>query len=416
MVDGPPASRLLLVNPDGPVRAAVERLIKRQKLPYTLETAASQREAIERLHRAPCDVVVLDCTDGGCVTSELLDQAGRCPIVLLVDCRSQEMPGRAVQQGACFWAVDPGDEGSWSLLPAVVEHAVAHHHTLAELRQSEQRCRRMMETANRQLAQESARRESAEAALLASEDRARRRLDELAHLARVSTIGEMVAGVAHELNQPLSAIANYARACRHQVDLLSGEDRCRLLDRLEQIAAQADRAGQIIGRLRAFVRRTEPQRSTVGVNDLVRDAVALLEAEARSSGVRLELSLGRALPEVAVDRVQIEQVMVNLIGNAVEAARDVPDGRRAVTICTSLGCDGLLEVAVEDTGKGIQPQQIGRLFEPFYTTKPNGMGLGLSISRSIIEAHGGRLEAAPGTHRGATFRFTLPTEGQGGEK
>jgi len=131
--------------------------------------------------------------------------------------------------------------------------------------------------------------------------------------------------------------------------------------------------------------------------------------------VHLQLALGRSLPEVTVDRIQIEQVITNLVRNAMEATQEVPKERRNVTIRTSISTAGGLEVAVQDTGKGLQSEDADRLFEPFYTTKRDGMGLGLSISRSIIEAHGGRLGAGPNADQGTTFRFTLPVDGEGGE-
>lgn len=247
-----------------------------------------------------------------------------------------------------------------------------------------------------------------------AEEASRRRLDALAHVERLSTMGEMVSGLAHELNQPLAAIANYAQACHHSVGDLEGENRHVLLDSLERIADQADRAGRIIRHLREFVRRPESNRSAVNINDLVRDVAVLLEVEMRSHDVRLELALGRSLPAVTVDRIQIEQVITNLVRNAVEAVREMPREQRTVTIHTSIRTPGMLEVAVEDTGKGPQVKDLEELFEPFYTTKANGMGLGLSISRSIVEAHGGRLEAVPNADQGTTLHFTLPFQSEGG--
>jgi len=250
-----------------------------------------------------------------------------------------------------------------------------------------------------------------------AEEQARRRLDDLAHVVRLSTMGEMVSGLAHELNQPLAAIAGYAQACQHQVQILKGESRDEVLDFVGQISEQANRAGEIIRHLRDFVRRADSGRSPIDINDLICDVAALLEVEMRLHDVCLNLDLDHSLPEVNVDRIQIEQVVTNLVYNAIEATKEIPREYRAVTVRTSLKGTNVVEIAVEDTGKGLQTKNIDRLFEPFYTTKENGMGLGLSISRSIVESHGGRLKATPDAERGTTFRFTLlSAQGEGDEK
>jgi PAS domain S-box-containing protein len=246
-----------------------------------------------------------------------------------------------------------------------------------------------------------------------AEEEAQRRLDELAHVARLSTMGEMVSGLAHELSQPLAAIANHARACRYQIRALRGEGRQGVLDSVGHIAEQADRAGQIIRHLRTFARRADSSRLPADVNELIHDVTILLEVEMRLHDTCLELVLNRSLPEVTIDRIQIEQVVINLVRNAMEAMEETPKKERHVAIRTSCVAENLLAVAVEDAGRGPQTECIDRLFEPFYTTKASGMGLGLSISRSIIEAHGGRLEALPNAERGTTFRFTLPVEDKG---
>ncbi len=248
-----------------------------------------------------------------------------------------------------------------------------------------------------------------------AEEEARKRLNQLAHRERLATISDRGSELAHELNQPLSAIAHYARAGRHQARTLKGENRDQVIDLLNRIAEQADRAGEIIRRVREFVRRAECPRSVVDLNDLVRQLVVLLEVETRAHDVGLELALGRSLPKVTIDRIQIQQVITNLVHNAMEATQEMPQRRRTVTIRTSLGAENELEVAVEDKGEGLEEEDVERLFEPFYSRKADGMGLGLAISRSIVEAHGGRLEAAPGAEEGTTLRFTLPIEGEGGE-
>ncbi|OHB68782.1 MAG: hypothetical protein A2V70_07155 [Planctomycetes bacterium RBG_13_63_9] len=241
-----------------------------------------------------------------------------------------------------------------------------------------------------------------------AEERAQRHLEQLAHLERRYSMGEMVSVLAHELNQPLGTVGNYAQVCRRRIRDLNEQNHNELVEAVDQIIVQTERAAEIIRRLRSFVRRVDASRSTTDVNELVRGMTVLLEIEARLYDVHLELALDRSLPKALVDRIQIEQVVSNLVRNAMEATQGGPGGCGLVTIRTSMSGPGTIEVAVVDTGKGLEGEGAERVFEPFYTTKSDGMGLGLSISRSIIEAHGGRLEAEPNADRGATFRFTLP--------
>jgi signal transduction histidine kinase len=226
--------------------------------------------------------------------------------------------------------------------------------------------------------------------------------------AHVLPADEGLRELAHELSQPLGAIANFARACRQQVTALSGQGRGDVVDSLDQIVEQAERAGQIVRRVRESIRRGDCPRRPVDLNDLIRRLAVMLEVEARAHEVRLELVLGRSLPEAMIDRLQIEQVITNLAHNAMEAAEGVPRARRTVTIRTSLAAENELEVAVEDWGRGLRQEESQRLFEPLESRKADGLGLGLWISRSIVEAHGGRIQAVPNGQQGTTFRFRLP--------
>jgi len=248
-----------------------------------------------------------------------------------------------------------------------------------------------------------------------AEEEAQQHLDQLAHVSRVFTMSQMVSGLAHELNQPLTAIVNFAQACLYRIRESSIKGQNTLLESIEQISLQADRAGQIIRRLRDFVRRADSSRSQENINDLVGDVLGLLEIEARAHNVKLGTVLAAELPRVAVDRIQIEQVITNLVKNAMEATWDLPPELRRVTLRTEMNEAGMLQVSVTDTGKGIKAKELNQVFEPFYTTKQSGMGLGLSISRSIVEAHGGRLEAVKNAHKGMTFRFALPVAAEGGK-
>ncbi len=238
------------------------------------------------------------------------------------------------------------------------------------------------------------------------ENDGRRHLAELAHVARLSTLGEMASGFAHELNQPLTGILTHAQGCLHRLRRGACAPE-QLTEALERVAAQAERAGAVIRRLRHFVRRREPHRSTLDLNELVREVLGLADNEVRRCEARVRLELDEELPPVLADRIQIEQVLLNLVRNALEAMDDVPAAARALTIRARVA-GAEVEVAVRDTGPGLAPGAVPLLFTPFFTTKPHGMGLGLSISRSIVEAHEGRLEARPGDGPGATFCFTLP--------
>lgn len=243
-----------------------------------------------------------------------------------------------------------------------------------------------------------------------AEEEARQHQAELAHVTRLATLGEMASAMAHEINQPLAAIVNYTRGCMHR--LRSGTtDHGQILAAMEQVAVQAERAGKVLHWVRDFVSKREPQWTALSVNDIVRDVIGLAEMEARDKQVVIRLALDDRLPLVAADRIQIEQVLLNLLLNSIEALEGC-SGERLVVIQTEGNGDEEIGVAVTDNGKGISAEHCDRLFDAFFTTKPKGMGMGLSISRTIIEAHGGRLWATPNAERGATFRFTLPTTGR----
>ncbi len=240
-----------------------------------------------------------------------------------------------------------------------------------------------------------------------AEDEARLHQEELIHVARLSTMGEMASGLAHEINQPLSAIVNYANGCLRRLDA-GAVTTPQLVAAIEQISAQATRAGEIIRRLRAFVRKDKPKRNEIDVNDVVNEVAAFVEAEASRAEVNVRLCLSDRPARVLADAVQIEQVILNLFRNAVESV-SAGDGRpRDLVIETSSANDSTVAVAVHDKGAALSPEAIQRAFEPFYTTKPHGMGMGLAISRSIVEAHGGTLDASPNANGGMSVSFTLP--------
>jgi len=238
------------------------------------------------------------------------------------------------------------------------------------------------------------------------EAQAREHQAELAHVLRLGTMGEMAAGLAHEINQPLGAIANYAQGC--VLRLRNGSiEAAGLLPIVEQIAGEALRAGEIIRRLRDLVRKEIPQQAEVDLNALVRESTRMIEPEARQHGISVRLELAADLPRVACDSIQIEQVVINLLLNGVDAVQAANNGERNLAVSTAVAGAAGVEVAICDSGVGV-PDPPADVFAPFFSTKPNGLGMGLSISRSIIEAHGGHLSAKRNSRCGSTFRFTLP--------
>lgn len=240
-----------------------------------------------------------------------------------------------------------------------------------------------------------------------AEEQARQRQAELAHVARLSTLGEMTTTLAHELNQPLGAIANYSQACWRT--LKANTDAPEMLfSALEQITAQARRAGEIVRRLRMFVRKSDGMRRPTDINALVTETLQFIETDTRERRVQLQLDLATALPVVHVDAVQVQQVLLNLIRNAIEAMNGVSRDARTLIICTQLASESSLRLRVRDTGPGLDEVAMQRVFESFYTTKPHGVGMGLSISRSIVEAHGGRIWVEAPADGGVEFNFTLP--------
>lgn len=241
--------------------------------------------------------------------------------------------------------------------------------------------------------------------------REREQLAQLAHAGRLSSLGEMVSELTHEINQPLAAATNYARAFLRYARGRQGGDGDELIGLVDKCVLQMERAGAIVKRLNDFVRKSPPAQTPIDLNRTVRDMIALTapgySPEGDAGGVHIETVLGEALPQVLADRVQIEQVIVNLIRNALDAMRGQPAAKRVLRFETAAIGDEV-RVSVADRGAGIAPQHAPRLFEPFYTTKPEGVGLGLPISRTIIEAHGGRIWAEPQPGGGAVFHFTLP--------
>ena len=234
---------------------------------------------------------------------------------------------------------------------------------------------------------------------------------ELAHANRVATMGQLTASIAHEVNQPIGAAITNAEAALRWLRAAS-PDLDEVRQALERIVRDGRRAGDVIARIRAMTRKAPQPRTRFDLNEAIREVIAITRSDVQRQGVALHVELARDLATVVGDRVQIQQVVLNLIVNAVEAMRGLDEGPRELRVITRPhDADGAL-VAVRDLGPGLDPEAIERLFDAFYTTKPDGMGMGLAICRSIVEAHGGRLWANANEPRGAIFQFTLSADGE----
>lgn len=243
----------------------------------------------------------------------------------------------------------------------------------------------------------------------AAEAEARKHLDELAHVSRVSTMGEMATGIAHELNQPLTAVASYGHAAKLALD--NGNiDREQLRSLLEKLEDQAIRAGEIVRRLRGFVNKSEKDRTSIDLNTLARDVVKLVDHDIREMKARVKLDLDNRSPRMQGDEIQVQQVLVNLIRNALDAMQETEVDERTIVVSTRELPNGQSELTVKDSGKGLPTENVERVFDAFYSSKPAGMGMGLAISRSIIEGHGGKLWAKQNSHAGMTFGLTIPAD------
>ncbi|MFZ5791044.1 MAG: PAS domain S-box protein [Pseudomonadota bacterium] len=240
----------------------------------------------------------------------------------------------------------------------------------------------------------------------ASEQRLHELQAELLQMSRVSSMGAMASAFAHELSQPLGAAMNYLNAVRRMLEDGTGAPSPRALEGVQRAGAEIARAGQIIQRLRQFIQKGRTERSWERLGKVVEEASALALIGAAERAVKIRFEIAADLPPVFVDRIQIQQVLTNLVRNAIEAMAGSP--RRDLTIAASAAPNDAVEVVVIDTGPGIAPELASNLFKPFMTTKSDGMGVGLSICRSIVQAHGGELRAEPNPDGGAIFRFTLP--------
>ena len=245
-----------------------------------------------------------------------------------------------------------------------------------------------------------------------AEETLRQSQAELARVARVTTIGELGASIAHEINQPLAAIAASGNACQRWLE--NGQNLARAKESLNRIISDANRASDVIKRIRSLTNRKPPEHLELGINEVVNEVLTFARNELQAKGILIRRELRSDLPSVMGDRVQLQQVILNLVMNGIDAMADVTDRRRILSVKSQLDERGSVLVTVQDSGAGLDPQHAELVFSAFFTTKPDGMGMGLAISTSIVEAHGGRLWVSAGEHPGTAFHFTLPATGRRG--
>ena len=281
------------------------------------------------------------------------------------------------------------------------EAALRHARDTLEARVSERTAE--LQTSNERLRAEAAERARAEAAL-------RETQNELARAARIMMVGELTASIAHEINQPLAAVVANANAAQNWLKR-DPPGLTQASASVAAIAAAGERAGNVIGRIRALIAKRAPDMTRLDLNEIVDSVLSVVRADLAARDIALDCRPGRGLPPVLADRLQLQQLVLNLVNNAVEAMAEVRGRPRCLTVRTRADGDGAVAIVVEDTGAGLAGAtsgDLGDLFEPFRSTKQGGMGMGLSICRAIAELHGGHVSAAPRAPHGATFQVTLP--------
>jgi C4-dicarboxylate-specific signal transduction histidine kinase len=246
---------------------------------------------------------------------------------------------------------------------------------------------------------------------IAEQERRQQQL-ELAHAGRVIILGEMATSIAHELNQPLAVISGCAQLCWKMLES-DKEERETLQDSVNQIIEQTERANEIIHSIRNFVHKDPPKRQSIDINDAIVKIADLLRTDAREHGVSVNFDFAADLPQVTANTLQIQQIILNLAHNAIEAMMGIEVGERNLTISSCMLSTSHIGICVHDTGEGIRSDALDMIFKPFYTSKPEGIGMGLSISRSIVEAHGGKLTVTSSREEGTEFIVLLPFESEG---
>ena len=327
------------------------------------------------------------------------------PVIVLTGLDDEELAVEALKEGAQDYLVKGQIDGN--LLLRSLRYAIERKKSQVALQAARDELERRVEERTAELSEANIRLAREIAERRASEEKERRHRDELAHIARLSTMGEMATSLAHEMNQPLTAIVGFTRSCLRRLRSQNWE-MDELAELLEKASAEAKRGGEIVKRLRQLVRRRPSERVAFDINEAVREVLAMVSPDAKSGRIAVRFDAGSDLPQAFADRIQIQQVVLNLVRNAFEAMQDEGLMSKQLIVETRYTDQDEIEVAVTDSGCGFYADDQNQLFEPFFTTKPDGIGMGLSISRTIIESHGGRLVVSPGPLGGLTFRFCVP--------
>jgi len=409
-------SQLILVVEDD---QALLKLIQKRLENYGYQTvgATSGTSAIRWLEKHTAQLMLLDYSLPDMLGEELLtrlaDRGLQVPFVVATGHGSETVAVEMMKLGARDYLIKGAS--FLKLLSTVIDQTLSQLEQERRLAWAEDELRRAHDELEQRVQERTAELAEANTRLRAemderrrAEERASRHQAELAHVARLSTMGEMTAELAHELNQPLAAICSYAQASARLLKASPENGTDDLTTSIHQVVEQAERAAEIIRRLRRFARKAEPDQAILCINALVGEIASLVEVEARAARAELRYELTEPCPPVMGDRIQIEQVLINLIRNSLDAMRELQGEPRELTISTSSDTQDRVEVAVRDRGAGIPAEMAERVFDRYFTTKPNGMGMGLPISRSIVESHGGNLWVASNPKRGCTFFFSLP--------
>lgn len=367
--------RVLLVEDNDDHACLIVSAFEDHGTQWHVTTVQSLEAARAELEKSPPDLVIVDNLLPDGQGTQLLPrhrERTRCPFILMTSHGNESIAVDAIKGGALEYVVK--SEFALAAMPRTAERVLREWQMIVEQAQAR--------------------------------DRERQLISELAHSDRKNTIGEMAAALVHEVNQPLTVIAAYSSMCAEllQRNQLRMDE---LREAMSQIDQQARRAGEIVNGLKRFIAKGAPNRSNVDLNSIISDVAVFMKNIAMSRRSTIELKLDDARPQVRADAVQIQQVLVNLIQNALDAMEDVEPQLRRIILKT-VAIKDTVRVSVCDRGPGLSADSMEQLFEPYFTTKQSGLGLGLSISQRIVEAHGGRLLVSPNPEGGLTFEFTIP--------